>query len=392
MDWRDGPGRVRGAVLRRARRLRGTARRPASPPPDPGARQAARLDTALALVSAVETSGSPLPATRTPAELLALDRVARRPDLPSSLAHLVPPALRGSWEGREEVRRLRVPVAADAVVLAKFDLGPRVKLRAGYAASGLALAVQPGGADGTSGVTRAARSAEVVNRHAPGLAPTLRATGTLDGGYDWLVEDWVDGEPLVSDRRLAAHLDPLLERLGAVHRGHGIREARPSELWGDTFLQQWSTVREEGLVGNELGEAVARLVGADRSVRVSWTHGDLAASNVFLTGDDLVVIDWEHAAERPVMYDGARLHLFAADPPRTVDRLREVWGRGRSAVACTPEEELALLHARVVCHAPRRLARLAGHPRRAVYVRQLARQTGLLAGLLEVTPDPPEAG
>ncbi|WP_122261089.1 phosphotransferase family protein [Ornithinimicrobium cerasi] len=387
-DWRERSRRVGGAVLRRARRGLTAPAPPAPPVTTPQQRQDARVEEALAAVGAVEASDAGLPATTSPVALLALDRVVRRPDLPARLTHLVPASLRGSWEGRAGVRPLEAPVAADAVVLAKFDLGSRVKLRAGYAEAGLALAVQPRRADGTSGVTGAARSAEMVNRHVPGLAPTLHAVGTLDGGYDWLVEDWVEGEPLVSDHRLAAHLDPLLERLAELHRGHGVRHARPAEVWGESFLQQWGTVRDEGLVSDAVGGAVARLVAADRLLRVSWTHGDLAASNVLLTDRGLVVIDWEHAAERPVMYDGARLHLFAADPARTVGRIRALWGGEPARSTYPPEQELAILHARLVCNAPRRLARLADHPRREIYVRQLARQTDLLAGLLELPPGP----
>lgn len=383
--WRHAVARAARGLLRRPSAGARTSRPGAPSPPiarlDPAQREAARVDEALTVLHGLESSVTSVPSRDEAVPFLALGRVVRRPDLPARVAHVVPPSLRGGWEDREGVRTLDLPLAADAVVLAKYDLAARVKLRAGYARQALAVAVHPGGADGTSGATRAASSAQVVARHAPGLAPTHHDSGELPGGYHYLVEAWVDGTPLASDRRLAEELPHLLAGLARVHQGYGVQARSAGELW-PRFAEQWAAVREAGLVEADVDAAVVALVEQDRTVRVSWTHGDLAPSNILATQTGLVVIDWEQAAERPVMFDGARLQLFASRPERTRELLESLWAHGQVSGGYRPAEELALLHARFLCGAPRRLERMAGHPREAVYARQLRRQTRLLTQLV----------
>lgn len=376
--WRAVVASVGRATMRRARRGPGED---AAAAPTAGARLRARVDEAVGLVRAVEAREPALPHRPDPRLFLALDRVVRRPELDDALRHLVPSKLAGDWDSREGVRRLQLALAADALVLGKLDLATRVKLRAGYAAAGLALAVQPVRRDGSCGVTNAVRSYEVVSRHVPGLAPRLHASGELPG-YRYLVEEWVEGQPLASARRLAEELPALLESLALVHAGYGVRLRPASELW-PRFPSEWETVRASGLVAPEVAEAVVDLLAQDRRLRVSWTHGDLAASNVLATRSGLTAIDWEHARERPVMFDGARLHLFAANPSSTVQRLVDAWGAAGDGSSYAPLDELALLHARFVCHAPARIARMAGHRRSAVYARQVQRQVERLGSVLE---------
>lgn len=382
--WRGTAARVARGVLRRVGAGAPTSR-PGAPSPaidlSPAEREAARVDEALAVLHTLESTVAQVPARTEPVDFLALRRAVRRPVLAPSLAHILPPRLRGDWDEQEGVRELELPLAADAVVLAKYDVAPRVTLRAGYAAAGLAVAVHPTRRDGTSGATRATRSAEVVARYAPDLAPVLHASGELPDGYLYLVEGWVDGEPLASDRRLAEELPPLLASLARVHQGYGVQQRAAGEVW-PRFREQWAAVRDAGLVGADLDDAVVRLLDRNGSVRVSWTHGDLAPSNILATADGLVLIDWEHGSERPIMFDGARLQLFASRPARTLELLEAVWGRGPAATAYSTAEELALQHARFLCDAPARLERMAGHRRESTYARQLRRQTDLLAQLV----------
>lgn len=382
--WRATAARVTRGVLRRVAASAPTSR-PGSPSPaidlTPAEREAARVDEALAVLHGLESTVGVVPSRDEPVPFLALGRAVRRPALSPSLTHILPPRLRGEWTELEGVHELDLALAADAVVLAKYDLASRVKLRAGYAEQALAVAVHPDRGDGASGATRAARAAEVVARHAPGLAPAMHDSGTLPGGYLYLVEAWVDGEPLASDRRLAEELPDLLAGLARVQQGYGVQARPASGLW-PRFAEQWAAVREAGLVEPEVDAAVVALIEQDRPVRVSWTHGDLAPSNVLATGSGLVVIDWEQAAERPVMFDGARLQLFASRPVRTRDLLETLWDHGQVPGGYRPAEELALLHARFLCDAPRRLERMAGHRREAVYTRQLRRQTAILTQLV----------
>ena len=166
-----------------------------------------------------------------------------------------------------------------------------------------------------------------------------------------------------------------------VHRGYGIHTARPSALWR-RFAEQWQVVRDADLVPSEVGHRIAELIADDRRLRVSWSHGDLVASNIMATDHGVTIIDWEHATERPIMHDAAKLHQFTADKEPLLDLLMAEWGRKGGPGGYRPEEELALLHARFLCRAPSRMAELAGHRHSGLYARQVARQVDLLTQTL----------
>lgn len=344
--------------------------------------QADRAELALRVVREVEQQESTLPATHEPGELLVRDRAVRRPELAQELQSMLPVPLQGDWTDTSGgVRRTKAAVAADVVVLAKFDLYDQVKLRAAYGAVRRALAMQPVRANGTCGITNAVRAHEVVSRHAPGLMPTMTAHGELASGLRYLVEDLVEGAPLLNSRRMAEHLPAILEGLGRVHDGYGVCSVRVSQIWPHALADHWQSVREAGLVRPAVGQWVTDLLLDDRHVRVSWSHGDLVASNVLGTDDGVVLVDWEHSGERPLMHDAAKLHLFAADKHALLDQLLAEWAGHVSAGGYTPAEELALVHARFLSRAPVRLAELSGHRREPIYARQVERQASRLADL-----------
>jgi len=380
-------------VARRVRRLGRrvlpawfAAERPAGPP-DPGGagrRRAERLAEALGVVREIEQREAALPRTAEPQEFLTLDRAVRRPTADPALQSMLPAPLRGHWDPeRSTVGAVRARVAADVIVLAKFDLGTEVKLRAAYGGQRRTVAVQPVRPNGTCGITNAVRSHEIVDRYAPGLMPELLGHGELSSGLRYLVERWVDGDPLTTRLRMAEHLPQIIEGLSRVHLGYGVHARRASEIWHTGFREQWQEVRAAGLVAEEAGAHVADLLAADKRLRLSWSHGDLVASNVLGTDDGVVVIDWEHAMERPVMHDAAKLHLFAADKDPLLDLLLDEWGDPKAAEGYTAAEELAVVHARFLSRAPVRMAELAGHRRQGVYARQVARQAALLADTLQ---------
>jgi hypothetical protein len=336
------------------------------------------------VVQRVEALDPQLPKSRLPRSFQTIDRVVRRPHLARFLETMMPSTLREDWAAAgDRVQQVRFPVAADVVVLAKFDLAEQVKLRAGYGAERRTLAVAPVRPNGTCPVTSSVRAHEVVSRYAPSLIPTMLSHGELEEGLRYLVEEWVDGEPLETSLYLAAHTPQLLEGLGRVHEGYGMHGRAISELWGRGFWARWQSVRDAELVPDHVGASVAALISDDRRLRMSWSHGDLVASNVLATADGPKVIDWEHAGERPVMHDAAKLHLFAADKQPLLDLLLAEWGENLAEDGYTAAEELALVHAHFLCGAPARMADLAGHRRRGVYARQVTRQAGLLADVLE---------
>lgn len=354
--------------------------------PPVAARRRSRLAAAMDVVARVEALDPELTRARSLHSFQTVDRVALRRDLDTGLMAMLPSPLQGDWAQRSDVSTSRFPVSADVVVLAKFDLHEQVKLRAGYGASRRTLAVQPVRPNGTCGVTNAVESHRIVSRYAPGLMPTVRSHGELPGGLRWLVEDWVEGEVALTSQRLAAHVPHLLEALGKVHLGYGVHGRRVSDLWGRGYAERWQAVRDLGLVGPYSGAAVARLIADDRRMRMSWSHGDLVASNVLASPTGPVVIDWEHAGERPVVHDAAKLHLFAADKEPLLDLLLAEWAHTSAGVTSaasggagyTAAEELALMHAKFLTAAPARMARLSGHGREGVYARQVSRQAALL--------------
>lgn len=349
-------------------------------------RRADRIAAALDIVRRIEEVEPTLPATAQARTFLNVDRVVQRQDLTPVLDQMVPAPLQGPWEpDGVGVRRLSAPMAADVVVLAKFDLGEQAKLRAGYGQSRRSLAVQPVRPNGTCGITNSVRAHEIVSRYAPHLIPTMLGHGEIDDGLRYLVEEWVDGQPLVTSQRLAEHAPQLLEGLSLVHEGYGVTSHSVTKAWGSSFDAQWQAVRDAEIVPGHVGEAVADLIRADRWVRVSWTHGDLVASNVMSTPGGSKIIDWEYAGERPLMTDAAKVHLFAADKEPLLDLLLAEWGQRLAHNGYSAAEELALVHAKSLTRAPARMAGLAGHTRSGVFASQVARQAGLLADVLART-------
>lgn len=346
-------------------------------------RQAARAAQALDVVREIESRETSLPSADEPQDFLILDRVVRRADYDESLQTMLPAPLRGDWDPEQDsVGTVRARVDADLLVLAKFDLSEQVKLRAAYGSARRTVAVQPQRRNGSCGITNTLRSHEIVGRYAPGLMPELLGHGQLGDGLRYLLEGWVLGRPLMSSRRMAEKVPYILEGLSQVHEGYGVHTRRASEIWTARFPEQWQAVRDAELVPEQVGAHIAELIAADKRLRMSWSHGDLVASNVIGTDDGVVIIDWEHAGERPVMHDGAKLHQFTADKGPLLDLLLQEWGNEQGADGYTTAEELAVLHARFLSRAPTRMAELAGHKRSGVYARQVRRQAELLGDVL----------
>lgn len=386
--WSDVSGTARRVVAPLVRRVR-TLVRPGEGRHTPADRvhlsQVDRAAVALEVLRQIERREPALPTAREPREFLVRDRAVRRPGPPDDLRTMLPAPLRGEWDHTQpDLRRVTARVAADVIVRAKFDLGEQVKLRAAYGTQRRTVAVQPVRPNGTCGITNAVRAHEVVNRYAPGLVPVMRGHGEVGPGLRYLVEDWVDGVPVANSQRMAEKMSFILEGLDRVHEGYGVHTTRASEIWPAGFREQWQSVREAELVPVDVGDWVAGLLAADKLLRVSWSHGDLVASNVLGTDDGVVLIDWEHSGERPLMHDAAKLHLFAADKDALLGTLLVEWGGSEDSGGYTPAEELALVHARFLARAPVRMAELAGHKRQGVYARQVKRQVGRLADVLEL--------
>lgn len=371
-----------------------------------------RVGAALATMVEAERVEPMLPRTAEARTFWCSGRVMRRPELPDLFISLLPHTAREGWSAQAPSVQVRsAPVAADLVVMAKFDVGEQTKLRAAYGQERMTLSVQPPTQGGAGEVDRTVRAHQVVGVHAPGLIPPLLGHGQLPGGSSYVVERWLDGAPLVDGKRLAAAAPEILAGLAAVHQGYGVRHVRWSERRDARWVERWSQTVAAGVVPDDVADRVAGLLERDGTLRVSWTHGDLAASNVLATTDGIVLVDWEHSQEAPIMLDAAKLHLFSADPAATLAAVLDIFGAGYASVdaqeiigapgppgapapalapapegACTPAEELALCHARLLSNYPRRRAVLEGHPRAAVYERQVRKQVERLAQVLRAAP------
>lgn len=341
-----------------------------------------RLAASLVVVAEAESREPALPSAPEPVLLWVRDRVARRPEIPALVADLLPPQLRTGWTpGSAEIQEVSAPVAADLVVTAKFDIDGLPKLRAAYAGPRLTLAAQPVNVrNGVDGIARTVAAHRVVEQHAPHLIPELVAHGTLAAGMPYVVERWVRGSQVASGAGLSQAVPELLAGLGQVHRGHGVGHRRIADSY-PPLPRRWEQTLRTGIVPAGLGRWITSLIEREGTVRTSWVHGDLAASNVLRTDHGLVLLDWEHSHEGPIMHDCAKLHLFSADPDATLAAVLEAYGDDGSSggpssrrTAHTPAEELALAHAQLVSHYPGRSARLAGHRRGPVYRRQIERQ------------------
>lgn len=339
-----------------------------------------RNNLALKAVRRAERTEALLPAATRPRRLVAHGRTLMTPGIDPRRVSLIPRSAQGDWPA-DEVHVHSAKVAADVIVLAKFDLRAEVKLRAGYQRSRLTLAIQPGDANG--GISRAVRAHEVVSAVDPDLVPPLRAHGRLDRRLAYLEEDWVDGSPLVGTGRLAVAAPHLLHRLGAVHRSYGLREVSVRDEWGEVFALRWARTAAAGLVQRRVEGRVSELLAQHhKTVAVSWSHGDLVASNVLEGPGGYRLVDWEHSGEAPVMIDAAKLHLFSRDPRRTVDDILRVWSRLPGTLE--PAEQLLLAHGWLMSGSTRRLTVLRGHAREDVYRRQLARQADRMEQLVDV--------
>lgn len=174
----------------------------------------------------------------------------------------------------------------------------------------------------------------------------------------------------------------LLVALRQLQDSYGIGHPTLREHWSHTFPRRWLELRPTGLLPDRLWEQTNELITADRRLHTSWAHGDLVGSNVLAHGDRLTLVDWEFSAERTVMHDPAKLHLFSANHAEVLTQILHILDRPVLPGCYPPAEELALAHAQLLSHYPRRRAALAGSSRSRAYLRQTQRQVDRLTEAL----------
>lgn len=333
-------------------------------------RAAGRWRRALVALAVVERHSPSLPHTGRWRRLRVDGPVAHGvPVHPALPAGVVPTADR-------EPSVLTAPVAADAVVIGKFDRGRQVRMRAFYAEDGLSARVQaasrhPGG---QHGVSRSVRAAQVVGAHRPLLIPSMVDHGTVFAGRTaYLVEETVEGRTPGSPEEVAEVMPVVAEELAVVQRATGITAERFSAVVPAAFGERWRGVVTDGHVPPKLAARLDRLIARDDRLEVSFTHGDLVSSNVLRVDGRVVLIDWEYAGVRPIAFDLAKIHVNAG-PAGPATELLDAALRG--TVGHRPGhyslvEQLTLAHVTVLSRLEARMHRA----REAQRLEPLRRQT-----------------
>lgn len=320
-------------------------------------RTTGRWRRALGALAAVELRSPALPTTLRWRRLDASGAVALAvPPHPGLPAGLVP-----TTTGAPTVP-VTAPVAADAVLIGKFDRGRQVRMRSFYAEEGLCARIQAGSRhpEREHGVSRSVRAARLVAEHRPGLAPAMRDHGTLFSGRTaYLVEEVVEGRTPRTPTEVAATMTLVAAELAALQRAVGVMSRPLSAVVNPAFHERWRGVVEDGHIPPKLAARVDRLLARDELLEVSFTHGDLVSSNVLRVGDGVVLIDWEYAGTRPVAFDLAKMHVNAGPAGAALERLDTALGgrvghaRGHYSLA----EQLTLAHVVVLSRLEARMQR-----------------------------------
>ena len=334
-------------------------------------RTTGRWRRALGVLAAVERRSPALPAALLWRRLEASGSVAlSTPPHPGLPGGLVPA------EPETATVPITAPVAADAVVIGKFDRGRQVRMRSFYADEGLCARIQAGSRhpEREHGVSRSVRAAQLVAAHRPGLAPVMRDHGTLFAGRTaYLVEEVVEGRSPRTPAEIAATMEVVAAELSVLQRAVGVTSRPLSAVVNPAFRERWRGVVADGHIPPTLAARVDRLIARDELLEVSFTHGDLVSSNVLRVDERVVLIDWEYAATRPVAFDLAKMHVNAGPAGAAVERLDTALGGrvGHASGHYSLAEQLTLAHVVVLSRLEARKERA----READRLEPLRRQT-----------------
>lgn len=203
------------------------------------------------------------------------------------------------------VGSLKARVAAESVLIGKFDVDREVRLRAFYPAKAVSIRYQTGG--DRNGIARTVDARKKVAPYAPHLMPTIYEHGTImneQGAY--LIEETVRGETATRGE-LESIILPLTQQLSEVHRGVGISHRHLSRIVGGMYRKRWSDFVTSQGISETVDRRVQELIDRNALLEVSLTHGDLVSSNILVDGDRFVLVDWEFAASKPIAFDMSKM-------------------------------------------------------------------------------------
>ena len=157
----------------------------------------------------------------------------------------------------------------------------------------------PGKDTGLLGIDRTAERLAGERAAALGIAPAV-----LSAGEDYLVTEFLDGEPAGPDR-LRDEPEPVARALRAFHDS-GLQ--LPTRFWVPDLLDDYARIvvdRGGSLPApyqqvSELARAIATVLPLMQPVPC---HDDLLPANVLIAADRTVLVDWEYAGMGHRLFD-----------------------------------------------------------------------------------------
>jgi hypothetical protein len=350
-------------------------------PPDPGedVADAARRAQALRVVAAAERAAGTHRLPRSTRFVVAGD-AARRvgADLDAVPAAALAPVTADAHATRATAR-------AALVRFGKFDRTGSIRARA-YLPDGTTLKVQTADPDDRRGIGNEIRARRRVARLAPGLAPEVHRTGHLRRhGVSWIHEEVVHGRHPAGPADVSAAADAVVGSLARVYAAAGYTTRNVYEALGSDVRERFHTTVEREPDLERFVSHVERLLADARDLDVSFVHGDLVGSNVFLADSGEVrIVDWEFARRRPVVDDAASLLTQALDKPGAIAvierHLGDRVGVGPGTYAL--RDQLVLAQVRMLARYERRRRRAGEAGRLDALARDTVRRVRALEALL----------
>jgi hypothetical protein len=281
----------------------------------------------------------------------------------------------------------RATARAALVRFGKFDRAGSIRARA-YLPDGTTLKVQTADADDRRGIANEIGARRRIAGLAPGLAPDVHRTGHLRRyGVYWIHEEVVHGRHPAGPADVSASADAVVGALARLYAAAGYAtEGLAAALGHDVRERFLTTVACEPHLERFVPH-VERLLADARDLDVSFAHGDLVGSNVFVEASGRVrLVDWEYARRLPVAHDAASLLTQALDKPGAIAVIERHLGDrvGVGPSTYTLRDQLILAQVRMLGWYEARRRRAAEAGRLGALARDTTRRVRSLEALLEV--------
>lgn len=275
-------------------------------------------------------------------------------------------------------------ISAESLLIGKFDVETEVRLRAFYPKNSLSVRYQTGG--DRNGVIRTVKAHTLVHPHAPNLMPEVFEHGTIrDNTGAYLIETTMQGQP-ATRQQLQELISPLAAQLHHVHQGVGINSKSLVNVVGTGYQWRWKKFVRAIELEPRTDKAVQELIARNEQLEVSLTHGDLVGSNILVSDNDFVLVDWEFADFKPIAFDMAKLIINVSDVESTLEQIQRSFNGsvGAEHSHYTLREQIALGIVLTLSWYSNHAAKAAIARRMNALNRQTTKRVNALKQLLEV--------